>query len=96
MFRHSVTMEEAIQGLGEAVLDGDATLSVTRIDETPYWTAQVNDLVGGFIVTNFPHPLSEHDVREGRVTVACECTSGGMAELIAKQLNRTDDGRKDR
>lgn len=33
------------------------------------WTAQVNDLVGGWIVTTYPHPLSAHDTRpDGRIS----------------------------
>jgi hypothetical protein len=65
------------------------------------WTVQDNDLIGGFIVTNYPHPLSEHDQRPveaggdhtKRGVIACECSSRGMAQIIADLLNHADDDR---
>lgn len=52
------------------------------------WTAQVNDLVGGWIVTTYPHPLSEH-VRDAEWvgTVIAECPVEADARLIADLLN---------
>lgn len=32
-------------------------------DTAIVWTAQENDVIGGWCVTNYPHPLSEHDLR---------------------------------
>jgi hypothetical protein len=62
----------------------------------PVWTVQVNDEVGGFIVTTYPHPSSAHDHRpdgdprkRGRIIADCCCTED--AELIAELLN---DGRQ--
>jgi len=62
------------------------------------WTVQVEDQVGGFIVTDYPHPASEHDFRpEGdpdkRGHIIAECHSRDDADLIAQLLNahgRTD------
>lgn len=56
------------------------------------WSAQVNDLVGGWIVTSHPHPLSEHDLRPDgdstkRGVIAAECSIKAYAILIAKLLN---------
>lgn len=58
----------------------------------PKWTTQVDDLVGGWIVTTYPHPLSEHDTRvEGDPTkrgeIIAECHSEDDANLIARLLN---------
>jgi hypothetical protein len=57
------------------------------------WTPQVNDLIGGWIVTTYPHPLSAHDVRpEGdpnkRGYVIAECMVKEDAEMIASLLNQ--------
>ncbi len=59
------------------------------------WSAQVNDLVGGWIVTDYPHPLSEHDTRlEGdprrRGKVIADCVTHGDAVRIARLLNDDD------
>lgn len=56
------------------------------------WTAQVNDLVGGWIVTTYPHPLSEHDTRPDgdptkRGMIAAECPTEVMAGRLAGFLN---------
>lgn len=56
------------------------------------WTAQVNDLVGGWIVTDYPHPLSEHDNRwDGDTTkggyIVAECWTERDACTIAMLLN---------
>jgi hypothetical protein len=56
------------------------------------WTAQVNDLVGGAIVTTVPHPLSRHDFRPDgddamRGYVIAECMSMADADAIADLLN---------
>lgn len=58
------------------------------------WSAQPNDLIGGYIVTTYPHPLSEHDFRpEGdcskRGYVIADCMSLVDAETIANLLNRS-------
>jgi hypothetical protein len=58
----------------------------------PRWTCQVNDTIGGFIVTTYPHPLSEHDHRpDGDHTkrgeiIADVCTKEA-GELLARLLN---------
>lgn len=59
------------------------------------WTAQVNDLVGGWIVTNYPHPYSEHDNRPDGDPykfgyVIAECYARADAETIAGLLNEND------
>lgn len=56
------------------------------------WSVQVDDLVGGFIVTNYPHPLSAHDTRaDGDKTkrgyIFAECFSEEDAQLIVNFLN---------
>jgi hypothetical protein len=56
------------------------------------WSVQADDLVGGWIVTTYPHPLSEHDFRPDgdrtkRGEIACECTDQRYAALIAQLLN---------
>ena len=59
---------------------------------SPKWTAQIDDLVGGWIVTTYPHPLSAHDTRPDgdpakRGEIIAECHSEDDAELIARLLN---------
>lgn len=56
------------------------------------WTVQVDDLVGGWVVTSYPHPLSQHDFRpdgdpERRGYIFAECMSEKMAERLAGLLN---------
>lgn len=57
------------------------------------WSAQVNDLVGGWVVTTYPHPLSEHDLRrEGgdatrRGYCIADCMTLADALRIADLLN---------
>lgn len=59
------------------------------------WTVQVDDTVGGWIVTTYPHPLSQHDTRpvsEGgdpskQGEIIAECHSLDDAKLIARLLN---------
>jgi hypothetical protein len=56
------------------------------------WTAQPNDLIGGAIVTTYPAPLSEHDLRRGgdiahRGYVIAECMTMADAGTIADLLN---------
>jgi hypothetical protein len=58
------------------------------------WYAQVNDLVGGWIVTDLNKPLSEHDFRpfnhrneENYGYVIAECMNQTDAERIADLLN---------
>jgi hypothetical protein len=58
----------------------------------PQWTVQVNDLIGGFIVTNHPHPLSEFDHRpdgavENRGYIIAETIRKEDADDIAALLN---------
>lgn len=65
---------------------------VMSVSFTAVWSAQVNDLIGGWIVTTYPHPLSEHDHRRDgdlskRGVIACECVDRAYAILIAKLLN---------
>jgi len=59
------------------------------------WTAQVNDLIGGWVVTSYPHPISEHDFRkygdpEKRGYIIAECMTKYDAQLIADLLNSND------
>ena len=56
------------------------------------WTAQINDLVGGFIVTNLERPLSGHDHRpeaadEDYGYVIADCMDRPDATTIARLLN---------
>lgn len=56
------------------------------------WTVQVDDLVGGWIVTTYPHPLSAHDTRPDgdptkRGEIIAECCTEEDGELIAGLLN---------
>lgn len=58
----------------------------------PAWTAQVNDLIGGWVVTTYPHPLSEHDHREEGDRLKCgyvvaDCMTEADAVQIAAALN---------
>ncbi len=59
------------------------------------WTAQINDLIGGWVVTDYPHPLSEHDFRLDGDTTKCstdiiECRSLARANQIARLLNEDE------
>lgn len=63
------------------------------------WTMQVNDLVGGAIVTTYPHPLSEHDFRKDgdpqkRGYIIAECMTKSDAAEIAYLLNKARVQRK--
>jgi hypothetical protein len=56
---------------------------------------QVDDTIGGFVVTSYPHPMSEHDFRKDgdptkRGEVAAECRSEPMAQRIAGLLNASE------
>lgn len=58
----------------------------------PTWTVQPDDLVGGLIVTSYPHPLSAHDTRHDGDPSKCgaiiaECSDPRDAQLIADLLN---------
>ncbi len=58
----------------------------------PFFTVQNNNLVGGFIVSSYPHPLSEHDHRPNgdplkRGVIAAECITKPHAELLTGLLN---------
>ena len=56
----------------------------------PAWTAQLNDLIGGWIVTTYPYPLSEHfggDPMKCGYVVA-ECITEEDAQKIADLLRR--------
>lgn len=59
----------------------------------PVWTVQVNDIVGGWIVTTYPFPSSEHDLRIEGNSLKCgyiiaECMTKADALAIAHLLNR--------
>ncbi len=59
----------------------------------PAWSAQIDDTVGGFIVTTYPHPASEHDRRKDGVPLKCgyviaDCMTLKDAQVIAHLLNR--------
>lgn len=66
------------------------------------WSAQPNDLAGGWAVTNLPVPLSAHDMRPDgdpalRGYVFAECAREDDARLLAALLNagavrRAQDG----
>jgi hypothetical protein len=61
----------------------------------PVWTVQDDDLVGGWIVTTYPHPLSAHDTRwDGdpakRGEVIAECCCQEDADRIARLLNEEE------
>lgn len=63
------------------------------------WSAQPNDLMGGYIVTNYPHPLSEHDTRNNgdprkRGYIFAECYTREDAYLVAALLNKENVQRK--
>ncbi len=56
------------------------------------WTVQVNDLVGGWIVTDYQWPLSQHDTRpdgdpKKRGKIIAECVDPEDAQRIAFLLN---------
>lgn len=58
----------------------------------PAWTAQVDDLVGGWIVTTYPYPASEHDHTLDGDPLKCgyiiaQCMTAEDAVAIAHQLN---------
>lgn len=69
---------------------------------TNKWSAQPNDLVGGWIVTRYPHPLSQHDHSIGdnpdktkrRGYIIAECNSRIDAEHIAILLNQHESRQK--
>lgn len=63
-------------------------------DTSRTWSAQPNDLIGGWIVTNLPIPMSEIDTRSWpkfdpakRAYVIAECFSHADAAVIADVLN---------
>lgn len=67
-----------------------------RKETATKWTVQANDLVGGWVVTNYPHPLSEHDMRKDgdpaqRGYVIAECMDWEDARTIAHLLNLHTD-----
>lgn len=59
------------------------------------WTAQENDVIGGWCVTNYPHPLSEHDLRpNGNPArwgyVIADMMAKSDAEEVARLLNEAE------
>lgn len=59
---------------------------------TTSWSAQVNDLIGGWIVTDYAAPHSAHDFnKDGDLTkrgyIVAECMTEKDASTIAKLLN---------
>jgi hypothetical protein len=61
-------------------------------EEAVTWTVQKNDLVGGWIVADYPHPLSEWDNRrDGDATkrgfLMAECDYELAAEALCFLLN---------
>lgn len=69
----------------------------------PAWSAQKNDLIGGWIVTTYPYPASEHDTTgrgemptwENRLTakmkcgyIIADCISELDAIFLAEKLNQ--------
>lgn len=60
---------------------------------TTQWTVQVDDIVGGFIVTNTPLPRSQHG--QCQLTtwanpnyIICDCANASDAEILAMLLNK--------
>lgn len=54
-----------------------------------YWTAEVNDLIGGYIVTNCKKPASQVDITpESEDYVIADCPMEQDAIIIASCLNR--------
>lgn len=55
----------------------------------PAWSAQVNDLVGGFIVTTYPYPAADHDFSYPPKSgyIIAECITEADARRIAQLLN---------
>lgn len=57
----------------------------------PAWTSQINDLVGGYIVTTYPYPISDHvfngidSLKHGYVIA--DCMTEEDARRIAQLLN---------
>ncbi len=64
------------------------------------WTAQVNDIIGGWIVTRYPRRLSEHPYFSSRSpqrkndVVIAECMTEADAQRIADALNKAEDNEK--
>jgi len=59
------------------------------------FTVQVNDLIGGWIITDYPHPYSEHDQRkkgnpEKFGHIIADCNSEKDAIRICRLLNKDD------
>lgn len=58
----------------------------------PAWTVQVNDLIGGWAVTTYPYPMSEHDFRVNGDQMKCgyilaDCMVENDAIMVAMLLN---------
>lgn len=51
------------------------------------WSAQMNDVIGGWIVTRRGKPLSEHNGMDELRDIICETVEEGSARLIAVLLN---------
>lgn len=49
----------------------------------PEWTVQLNDVIGGWIVTSEPKPLSQNT----RHNIIAECISQADAQRVADALN---------
>lgn len=62
-----------------------STIPNPKSSTVQFFTVQVNDLVGGWIVTDYPHPLSLHDFLQG--VVLADCMAKEEAELLAGLLN---------
>lgn len=57
------------------------------------WSVQVDDTVGGWVVTTYPFPMSQHDFRPDgdpakRGRVAAECQDEDTAWVIANYFNK--------
>ena len=63
------------------------------LTENSLWTVQVNDLIGGYIVTTYPYPLSQHQWKDENGSyltygyVIADVTKKEEGALIAKLLN---------
>jgi hypothetical protein len=54
-----------------------------------YWSAQPNDEVGGWMVTSYPHPSSQHGQygTDHYGDIVADCMIKANAEIIAMLLN---------
>lgn len=77
----------------------DMVIELRKDDRWPeLWTAQVDDLVGGWIVTTYPFPYAEHpnrgdDPRIGVDRDVISCWSEERAKQVAELLNEHEEAK---